>query len=438
MGLTRLFTEVDFQGAGREMHALMERLYPICRSITGQGIRDTFAALGGEIPLEVRRVPSGTPVFDWTVPREWNLRDAYIKDARGVKVVDLQRSSLHVVGYSAPVRERMQLRDLRPHLHSLPEHPDWVPYRASYYRENWGFCLTHRQLESLEDGEYEVVIDSTLEDGHLDYAECVVEGREAAEVLISAHACHPSLCNDNLSGVVLSTWLARLLAERRPRFTYRFVFIPTIIGSITWLARNEARAGRIRHGLVVTCVGDAGAFTYKRSRRGDADIDRAAAHVLRHSGFEHEVIDFFPYGYDERNYCSPGFDLPVGSLSRTTHGRFPEYHTSADNLDFVRPQHLAESLQVYLRLLETLENDGKWLNTNPKCEPQLGRRGLYNVIGGLKSGQTEELAMFWVLNQCDGRHSLLDIAERSGIAFDTIAHVADRLAEHGLLIPARS
>jgi len=438
MAPTRFVSDIDFQRAGEDMHALMARLYPIPRSITGAGIRETFAALAGEIPLEVHRVPTGTPVFDWTVPREWNLREAYIADARGVRLVDVKNSSLHVVGYSVPVRERMSLEALRPHLYTLPDHPDWIPYKASYYRETWGFCLTHRQLESLEEGEYEVVIDSTLGEGHLDYAECVIEGREADEVLISTHACHPALCNDNLSGVVLATWLSRILGGQRPRLTYRFVFIPTVIGSITWLARNEANVGRIRHGLVVSCVGDAGAFTYKRSRRGDADVDRAAVHALRHSGFDHGVIDFIPYGYDERNYCSPAFDLPVGSLSRTSHGRFAEYHTSADNLDFVRPQYLAESLRVYLRILETLENDGVWLNTNPKCEPQLGKRGLYSVTGGLKAGQVEELAMFWLLNLCDGRHSLLDVAERADIDFDIIARVADRLAEHGLLVPAGS
>jgi aminopeptidase-like protein len=433
MELTRFLDDVNLAAAGADMHRLLRRLYPIHRSITGPGIRETFDVIGEHIPLQRYRVPSGTQVFDWTVPREWTVREAWIKGPDGARVVDVADSTLHLVGYSVPVRETMSLDALGAHLHSLPEAPDLIPFRSSFYKDDWGFCLSHRQLTALPDGDYEVCIDSTLEDGHLDYAECVVEGREPGEVLVSTHACHPALCNDNLSGVVLSTRMAAIAGAARPRWTYRFVFVPTIIGSITWLARNESRVGAIRAGLVVTCVGDPGPFTWKRTRRGDTELDRAVEHVLATNDGEYRIDDFIPYGYDERNYCSPGFDLPVGSLSRTTWGRFPEYHTSADNPDFVTADALAGSLEKYLRVFEVLENNGTWVNQNPKCEPQLGRRGLYNVVGGLGRDQTRQLAMFWVLNLSDGRHSLLDIARRSGIDFTTVSNVAAVLAEHGLL-----
>ncbi|HET6348286.1 MAG TPA: DUF4910 domain-containing protein [Candidatus Krumholzibacteria bacterium] len=433
--MTDLRASLDARHAGAEMHALMARLRPVRSSITGDGIREVFRVLGESIPLQMTRVPTGARAFDWTVPREWNLRDAYIADAGGRRVVDIADSPLHVVNYSTPVRRRMSLEELRPYLHTLPDHPDWIPYRASYYRESWGFCLAQRVLDGLPDGEYEVVIDSQLADGHLEYAECVIPGASSDEVLISTHACHPAMCNDNLSGVVVAWAVARALAGRTPRYTHRIVFLPTIIGSIVWLARNEATTGRIRHGLVLACVGDGGAFHYKRSRRGDAVVDRAAAHVLSLDPSGGHVEDFVPYGYDERNYCSPGFDLPVGVLSRTPHGRFPQYHSSADDLELVRPEHLAGSLDACLTILDILENDRTLVNTNPRCEPQLGKRGLYNRTGGLTRDQSAELALFWVLNFSDGRHSLLDIAERAGIPFHVISEAARRLGEADLLFP---
>jgi aminopeptidase-like protein len=427
---------LDARHAGAEMHALMARLRSVRTSITGDGIREVFRVLGESIPLTVSRVPTGARVLDWTVPREWSLRDAYVADARGRKVIDVADSPLHVVNYSTPVRRRMTLAELRPHLHTLPDHPDWIPYRASYYREAWGFCLTQRVLESLDEGEYDVLIDSSLCDGHLDYAECVIAGQSEDEVLVSTHACHPAMCNDNLSGVAVAWAAARALAAHRPRYTHRFLFLPTIIGSIVWLARNEARVPRVRHGLVLACVGDGGAFHYKRSRRGDALVDRAAAHVLGMDPSGGHVEDFVPYGYDERNYCSPGFDLPVGALSRTPHGRFAQYHTSADDLDFVRPEHLAGSLDACLTILDVIENDGVYVNTSPKGEPQLGRRGLYNRTGGLTRDQAAEFALFWLLSFSDGRHSLLDIAGRAKLPFAVVVDAARRLADAGLLVPA--
>jgi aminopeptidase-like protein len=415
------------------MYRLVSELYPICRSITGNGVRSTLERLRRHLPIEVQEVSSGTQVFDWTVPKEWNIRDAYVKDRSGKKIIDFQQSTLHVLNYSVPIHRKISLEELKPHLFSLPDHVEWVPYRTSYYRENWGFCLSHKQLQTLEPGDYEVMIDSSLVNGHLTYGEYFIKGDIEEEVLISCHSCHPSLCNDNLSGIALATFLAKRLLDRPRRYSYRFLFIPGTIGSITWLARNEESAHRIKHGLVVTCVGDSGKFTYKKSRRGDAEIDRAVIHVLRHQGTPYEVREFSPYGYDERQYCSPGFNLPVGSLTRTPHGEFPQYHTSADNLDFVSPEFLLESLETYWNVVSVLEQNRRYLNQNPKCEPQLGKRGIYRPMGGEVVQPVNEFAMLWVLNMSDGAHTLLDIAERSGLPFQTVLDATVPLVDKGLL-----
>jgi aminopeptidase-like protein len=405
--------------------------YPICRSITGDGVRRTLAMIRERIPLEIREVPTGTQVFDWTVPKEWNIRDAWIKDPSGRKVVDFQDCNLHVLNYSVPIHERLPLAELKRHLFTLPDKPDLIPYRTSYYKEAWGFCLRHRTLQELPDGEYEVLIDSTLADGSLTYGECLLPGDSEREVFLSTHVCHPSLCNDNLSGIAVMTELARALQARpRRRYSYRFLFIPGTIGSITWLALNEVQ---VDHGLVAANLGDPGTFHYKKSRRGNAEIDRAVLSVLRSSGEPFGMEEFVPFGYDERQYCSPGFNLAVGSLTRTPYGRYPEYHTSADNLDFIRPEALEGSLRTYLAVMDVLEGNRRYRNLNPKCEPQLGRRGLYRTIGGDESGRARELALLWVLNLSDGEHELLDIAERSGMSFAAIREAADALLEVGLL-----
>ncbi len=420
-------------GTGRAMHALVAELYPICRSITGDGVRRTLEILARRIPLQVQEIATGTPAFDWTVPREWNIRDAYVKNDAGERVIDFRSSNLHVVSYSAPFRGTVSLAELRRHVHTLPEHPDWIPYRTSYYREDWGLCAAQRTMDALAQGQYEVCIDADLADGHLTYAECLIPGATREEVLLSCHVCHPSLCNDNLSGIALVTFLARHLATLPLRYSYRILLIPGTIGSIVWLSRNEARLEHIRHGLVVTCIGDAGPFTYKRSRRGDAEVDHAVEHVLKHGEDAYGVQDFFPYGYDERQYCSPAFDLPVGCLMRTPHGKFPEYHTSADNLDLVRPEALQRSLETYLRVIDVLEGNLTYRSTNPKCEPQLGRRGLYSAIGGDSRQAEKQMAMLWVLNLADGHHTLLEMAERANVDFALVRDTARTLFEHDLL-----
>ena len=418
---------------GRKIYSLVSDLYPICRSITGNGLRETLRRIAERIPIQIHEVPSGTQVFDWTVPLEWNIRDAYVKNSRGDRAIDFKNSNLHVVNYSVPVRTKLPLLELRKYLHSLPDHPDWIPYHTSYYRENWGFCLSQRELDALPDGEYEVVIDSSLEPGSLSYGELLLPGETSDEILISTHCCHPSLCNDNLSGVAVASFLAQALSRQPRRYSYRFLFIPGTIGSIIWLSRNEHVVPKIKHGLILACVGDRGGFSYKKSRRGNAEIDRAVLQVLGQSGAAHKVRDFSPYGYDERQYCSPGFNLPVGCLSRTSHGEFSEYHTSADNLDFVSADALADTLRRCLEIFHVLERNRVYRNTNPKCEPQLGKRGLYRELGGHADAEVRELALFWTLNLSDGENSLLDIAERSKLRFAAIEQAASSLEQHGLL-----
>ena len=418
---------------GEQMYELISDLYPICRSITGNGVRNTLERVRQQIPLTVHEVPSGTPVFDWTVPREWNIKDAYVITPTGEKIAEFKKHNLHVLNYSAPVHEKVSLEELKQHLFTLPEHPGWVPYRTSYYKENWGFCISHNQLQSLAEGEYEVFIDASLEPGHLSYGELFIQGETSEEVLFSCHICHPSLCNDNLSGIALTTHLADYLAKQQLRYSYRFLFIPGTIGSITWLALNEEKTRNIEHGFVVTCVGDGGPFSYKKSRRGSAEIDRSVLHVLRHSHEGFCEIDFYPYGYDERQYCSPGFNLAVGSLSRSSHGQFPEYHTSADNLDLVKPQYLQESFETFIDVIDVIENNRTYINLNPKCEPQLGKRGLYRNVGAPSVSKVKEMALLWVLNLSDGQHDLLAIAERSGEPFDDILNAAQALLSCDLL-----
>jgi aminopeptidase-like protein len=425
--------EVPDEAIGREAYELARRLFPICRSLTGNGVRATFDVLEEHVPLTRVDIASGTRVFDWIVPDEWNIRDAYVAAPDGTRVVDFRRSPLHVVSYSEPVRTTLPLAALRERLHTLPDQPDLVPYRTSYYDRTWGFCLSHRELLALEPGEYEVVVDATLEPGRLTYGEVVLEGSGDDEVLVSTYVCHPSLANDNLSGIAVATMLAKQLAARSLRHTYRFVFAPGTIGPLAWLHTNQDGLHRVKHGLTVACIGDRGDFTYKRSRRGEAQVDQAVAIVLRDSDAPHRVLDFEPWGGDERQFCSPGFDLPVGSLMRTPHGEFDGYHTSADDLDRIAPETLAASVRACLDVIDVLETNRAYVNLSPHGEPQLGRRGLYRSVGGAVATPDDEHALLWVLNQSDGSATLLDVAERSCLPYATVRRAAERLVEVGLL-----
>jgi aminopeptidase-like protein len=422
---------------GESAYELMQRLFPLCRSLTGDGVRATFDILEEHIPLVRTEVPSGTQVFDWTVPDEWNLREAYVAAPDGRRVIDLRDSTLHVVSYSEPVRATLPLDELRERLFTLPEQPDLIPYRTSYWARTWGFCLPHRRLLELEPGEYEVVIDSTLGPGHLTFAELLIEGATEDEVLISTYVCHPSLANDNLSGIAVATMLARELSQRSLRHSYRFLFAPGTVGPLTWLHERRDVLDRVVHGLTVSCIGDSGDLTYKRSRRADAVVDRAVETVLRDSGKPHRVLEWEPWGGDERQFCAPGFDLPVGTLMRTPHGEFEGYHTSADALDGISPDALEDAVLTCLAVVDVLETDRTLVNLSPYGEPQLGRRGLYRSAGGAVATPDDERALLWVLNLSDGDASLLDVARRSGLAYPVIRRAAERLEQAGLLRPER-
>lgn len=418
---------------GDEIFSLAAEIFPICRSITGDGVRQTLNILRQHIDLELNEVPSGTEFYDWTIPLEWNIREAYIKAPSGERIVDFRTSNLHVLNYSQPVHVSLPLNELKEHIYTLPQQPDAVPYRTAYGGDRWGFCMAHSQLTQLEDGIYEAVIESSLVEGSLTYGEMFCPGATDQEVLLSTHICHPSLANDNCSGLSLLTALAKRIAKQNTHYSYRFLFGPGTLGAISWLARNSASVGNIKHGIVISCVGDGGGPTYKKSRIGNAFIDRAFVHVLRHTSSHPTILDFFPYGYDERQFCSPGFNLPVGLFQRSQFGTFPEYHCSDDNLDFIKPEHLASSYRMISSVIDVIEGDRYYERTNPFCEPQLGRRGLYSAVGGDKGIADRNMAMLWILNLSDGRNSLLDIAERANMPFEIIAKAAATLAENDLL-----
>lgn len=421
---------------GERLHALVERLFPLRRSLTGEGVRQTLAVLAEDLPLQVTEVPTGTTVLDWVVPREWAVRAAHVTAPDGTKVVDWDSSPLHLVGHSVPFSGRLDLSSLRQHLHSLPDRPTVTPYRTSYYADTWGFCLPHERVEALTAGTYEVVVDTSLVEGSLTYGEVVVPGTSVDEVLITAHTCHPAQANDNLSGIAVARELARsLLDGPTPRWTYRFLFAPGTLGAIAWLDRHQQDAvPRVKAGLVLTGLGDESAPSYKLSRHGGTLVDRVVGHVIQHSDQGGRVLPFTPYGYDERQFCSPGFDMPVGRLGRGVHGEYPEYHTSADNLSFVTARRLAQSYQLVREVIDVLERDRTLVNQAPFGEPQLGRRGLYRDTGAtVLDRRSTEMALLWVLNLCDGTRSLLDVADRSQLPFAVVDSAAMRLEAAGLL-----
>lgn len=415
------------------MYKLIEELFPICRSITGNGVRETLEGIKKNIPLDVIEIPTGTKVFDWEIPEEWNINDAYIKNGNGEKVVDFKKLNLHVLNYSTPIDKKISLDELRNNVFTIPDKPDLVPYRTSYYQKKWGFCMSQNQLDGLQDGEYSVFIDSEHKSGSLTYGELFLKGESSEEVLISTHICHPSLCNDNLSGIAVASFLASYLQKKELKYSYRFIFIPGTIGSIAWLSKNEEKVNNIKHGLTITLLGDKSNFNYKRSRRRDAEIDQIFEYFLEKNYENYTIQDFIPYGYDERQFCSPGFNLPVGCFTRTPHGEFAEYHTSGDNLEFISEEKLQESLNALKTVITIIEKNQTYINLNPKCEPQLGKRGLYEKIGGTNESKKTQLASLWVLNMSDGENSLLDIARKSNINFKIIVEAANALKECGLL-----
>ena len=423
----------DNHELAKEMFTLAEDLFPICRSITGNGVRQSLERLKEVIPLEIQEVPTGTQAFDWTIPKEWNITDAWIKGPNGEKIIDFNDSNIHILNYSTPINQKMPLSELKEHLFSTEENPEWIPYRTSYYKENWGFCISDYQLEDLEDGEYEVLIDSSLEDGSLSYGEFFVKGSSEKEILLTCYTCHPSIANDGLSGIVLLTYLAgELMNADNLKYSYRFLFIPETIGSITWLSRNEDKLANIQCGLVATCVGDGGHFTYKKTRGGNASIDRIVDQVLKKTGWFYQLEDFHPFGSDERQFCSPAFNLQVGSLMNTMYGNYEEYHTSGDNLDLISGEGLSRSLWICLKVIAELENRINYESLNPKGEPQLGKRDLYRNIG-LPKGEEIEEAFFWIMAYGDGSYALSDIVWMSKLSLDLVTKAAEVLEKKELI-----
>jgi len=420
---------------GKDIFNLIEEMYPICRSITGNGVRETLSIISKVIPLSIHEIPSKTKALDWEVPLEWNINDAWIKNSKEEKIIDFKNCNLHVLNYSIPIHKKVTIKELKEHLFTLPDYPDLVPYRTSYHNREWGFCISHNQFQELNDDTYEVKIDSTLENGSLTYGEFFIKGESDDEVLISTHVCHPSLANDNLSGIAIATFIAESLnrEKRIPKLSYRFLFIPATIGSIVWLSLNEDKIKNIKHGLVLTLLGDNSTFNYKKSRRGNSIIDTIVENCLKNSQENYKILDFSPYGYDERQFCSPGYNLPIGTLSRAIHGEFPEYHTSADNLEFIHQEKLEESLDLIISIIRIIENNETFINLCPKGEPQLGKRGLFKKIGGESETKDFQMALLWVLNQSDGENSLLDISIKSKLNFDLIKKSADELVAVNLL-----
>jgi aminopeptidase-like protein len=419
---------------GDEALTLCEQLFPLSRSLTGDGVRETFRLLGGVLDFDVTEVRSGTPVLDWVVPDEWSCGAAWIADAAGRRIVDASESTLHVLGYSEGVEARLRGSELQEHLHSLPAHPEWIPARTSYWERRWGFCVTDEIRRTIDDDAvYEVRIDASHESGSLTYAEALLPGQLEDEILVSTYSCHPSLANDGTSGLAVAALLGKYLRDAGLRHTVRILLAPATIGAITWLARNEDRLGRVCAGLIVSCVGDPAPLRYKRSRRDSALVDRAAALVLAQRGGT--TYPFEPWGGDERHFCSPGFDLPVGHLTRSAHGTYPEYHTSADDLSLLDARALAGAVAAAAAIIGTIDVDRRPRNECPKGEPQLGARGLYPTLGaGVPGGAEAQLqARLWVLNLADGTHTLVGMAERSGLPFELIAAAADELSAAGLL-----
>lgn len=419
-----------------EIEKYFDRLWPICRSITGDGLRESLKILSEILPLEITEILSGTEVFDWVIPKEWNIRDAYILSPTGEKIADFKTNNLHVVNYSIPVDKELSFDELRPHLHTIEEMPDAIPYITSYYKETWGFCIEYNTLKLLpREGKYKVVIDSTLESGSLTYGECVLKGTTDKEILFSTYLCHPSMANNELSGPLATAFLYRELAKMKKRkYTYRFLFAPETIGVIAFLhGRGEHLKKNLEAGYVLTCCGDPGALTYKKSKRDDAVADQLAQHILRFHTTQFSVLPFSVGGSDERQYCSPGFNLPVGSLMRTPYQRFIEYHTSLDNKSFISFDALAEIVGVYSKIVEAFELNGYYFNKIQYCEPQLGKRGLYPSSVDPLFDRQELHRMLHFLSYTDGKTDLLQIAEKRNESILLYREIIEKCRNAGLV-----
>jgi aminopeptidase-like protein len=420
------------ESLGLKMHQLMAKAFPICRSITGDGVRETLRIISDVIPLTIHEVPTGTAAFDWSVPKEWNIRDAYVADKSGKKVVDFKQHNLHVIGYSVPVDKWITLSELQEHLHSLPEQPNAIPYVTSYYKERWGFCISHNERAKLIDGKYHVYIDSTLKEGSLTYGECLLKGETEQEVFLSTYVCHPSMANNELSGPVVTAFIVKWLASQPRKYTYRVIFIPETIGSITYLSRNLGIMKKnVKAGFNISCIGDNRAYSYVASRYENTLADKVVSNVLSFNHPDFIKYSFLDRGSDERQYCSPGVDLPLVTLSRSKYGTYPEYHTSLDNLDVVTEEGLLGGYELVKDCINVIENNRVFRVT---CygEPQLGKRGLYPNLSTKKSGASVETMMDFIA-YADGNNDLLKISKIIHKPVWEIVPIAEKLLEAGLL-----
>ena len=420
---------------GNDIHKLAQKLWGINRSITGEGVRETLSLLRQHMPnLEIKSVSSGTKVFDWTVPREWKVSEAYVIAPNGDRILDFSVNNLHLVGYSVPFQGKLSLQELNEHLHSLPDQPEAIPYITSYYAERWGFCLSQEQRDQLKDGDYDVIIDSELFEGVLNYAELILPGETQDEVFLSTYVCHPSMANNELSGPTVVTYITKWLQNLGSRrYTYRIIFVPETIGSITYLSMNYRDLTKnVVAGFNVSCVGDNRGYSYLPSRDGRTLSDKVARHVLYHIDPNYSVYKWIDRGSDERQYCAPGIDLPIASIMRTKYGQYPEYHTSLDDLvNVVTPKGLDGGYWSLRRALELLEKNFKY-KVNVYCEPQMGKRGLYPTLS-TKNGGDEVRFMMDFLSYCDGKHDLVDIAEKIDAASWDLYELATILEKNGLI-----
>ncbi len=423
------------ESIGNSIYELAEKLFPICRSLSGDGVRESLRVIQNYVPeLQMHEVKSGTKCFDWIVPDEWNIKDAYIIDPDGNKIAEFEKSNLHVVGYSLPVDRTMPWEELDKHLHSIEGQPDAIPYVTSYYKKEWGFCLPHNQRKSLKKGDYKVFIDSSLKPGHLTYGECVFPGQLDEEVFISTNICHPSLANDELSGPIVATFIAKHLAEKKDRrYTYRLIWIPETIGAIIYLSKHLAHLKeKVIAGYTLSCLGDDNSYSMIESRLGNTLSDRVADHVLKHMASEYEHYSYLDRGSDERQYCSPKIDLPIASLSRTKADKFPEYHTSNDNLEFISPQGLAGGHDLVVKCLDSIERNQRY-KAVMSGEPQLSKYGVYPTLSKKGSAAGFYKNLLDVLAYSDGNMDLLQISEKLDIDMQNLFEITDILLAHKLI-----
>ena len=419
------------------MYSLLKEMFPYNRSITGDGVRNTLDRISKEIALTNHSLKSGEKVFDWTVPNEWNVKAAQIINPDGSVLVDFLDNNLFLMSYSTPINQTMTLEDLKCHIISDESRPDSIPYSTSYYNEEWAFCLPYNLVTKMLPGDYRVIIDSELKKGELIYGEANINNGAKKTILISSYICHPSMANDSLSGVVLAVQLYKEIKKlKNLRFNYKFLFVPETIGTICFLYNNKHNIKeQIEYGLVATCLGDAGKFNYKKTRNQESEINRVVEHLFKEKNLSDRIRDFSPLGSDERQYCSPGFDLPVGVLTRSMYSEFPEYHSSSDNLDFVKEEYLQESLLMYLEIIEAYESNLKFIRAEPHCEPQMGKYNLYREKGGAGKDSIDNLSQkrMWILNYADGEHDLIEISKKSGFPISELRFASMALLEHSLI-----